>query len=96
MQQSEDLTLIRNKYKRNLHIKKVKYNLEIFRCLFYLVGDGSFQKGIYLSNINYRLHKDFMRIFENYFDIKRNEWILSQTYNEKFKKTKIGKANQFW
>lgn len=88
--------IIKNKWKRDLTINQIKYNKETLRCLYYLVGDGSFTKGIYLSNINYRLHKDFVRVFGKYFDIKTNEWILSVTFNENFNENNITNSKLFW
>ena len=95
--QNQEQFIIKNLKKRDLIVpKNIKLNYEILRCFYYLVGDGSFKKGVYLSNINPKLHKDFIRVFEKYFDLTRKDWIISITNNEKTKIKHIRKTKHFW
>jgi len=89
--------IIPSRYKRDLELNKNLYlDNNFLRCIYYTLGDGSFIKGVYLSNINYRLHKDFIQHFKTFFNIQKHEWDFSLTFNENFTKKQKQKAINFW
>ena len=89
--------LIESKRKRNLKINRnLSLTNNLLRDLYITFGDGSFCKGVYLSNINYRIHKEFIKTFNKYFNIRKNEFIVSLTVNKKFGGEDVKKSILFW
>ena len=94
---SNNKLIIYSRNKRNLEINLNLYlDNNFLRCLYYTLGDGSFIKGVYLSNINYRLHADFIKNFDTFFDIHKSEWDFSLTFNENFTEKQKQEAINFW
>ena len=97
IQASKNKIIIPSRNKRDLNINSNLYvNNNFLRCIYYTLGDGSFIKGVYLSNINYKLHKDFIKNFNTFFNIQKNEWDFSLTFNENFTEKQKQEAINFW
>ncbi|MBI2109988.1 hypothetical protein HYT58_02330, partial [Candidatus Woesearchaeota archaeon] len=92
-----DKIIIKSFTKEHLLInKKLKLCPAVLRCLYLTLGDGSLQKGVYLSNINYRAHKEFIEIFNSYFNINKKDFVISLTVNEKTNGRNINKSKKYW
>lgn len=89
--------VVRSKNKHNLHINQdLVLTNELLRGLYMVLGDGSLCKGVYFSNINYRLHNEFMKVFNSHFNIPKRDFIVSLTVNYNFDFKQIKKAALFW
>lgn len=75
---------------------RISLSNELLRTLYTIVGDGCLHKGVYMSNINYRIHRDFIETLEKKFYIPLSKLRFSLTFNQDTRVIHIKNAINFW